>query len=202
MQEKKIPILEEFYSIQGEGANTGKPTYFVRLGGCDLACRWCDSKESWNPENSNYKNIQDIINNAKTTKTNSILVTGGEPLIYNFDDFCTLASQNGFYLLLETSGAHDLSGKWNWICISPKKQKKPQDIFFEIANELKIIVAEEDDLIWAETCRKKVKNKNMAFYLQPEWSQFEKTKEIVIDYIKNNPQWNMSLQVHKFLNIP
>lgn len=202
MQEKKIPILEEFYSIQGEGANTGKPTYFVRLGGCDLACRWCDSKETWNPENSDYKNISDIINNAKSTKTNSILVTGGEPLIHNFDDFCSQAKDNGFYTLLETSGAYDISGKWDWICLSPKKQKISKEIFFEIANELKIVVAEEEDIIWAEKCEKKIKNKNIILYLQPEWSQFEKTKIITINYIKNHPQWNLSLQVHKFLNIP
>lgn len=197
-----IPILEEFYSIQGEGANSGKATYFVRLGGCDLACHWCDSKETWSPENYHYKDINTIINNAKQTTTSSILVTGGEPLTYNFDEFCRIAKEEQFETLLETSGAYNISGLWDWICLSPKRQKPPKNIFYAIANELKVIIYEPEDLIWAAECEKKVINKNMLLYLQPEWSRFEQSKELAINYVKKNPQWKISLQIHKFLNIP
>lgn len=201
-KENKIPVLEEFYSIQGEGSNSGKAAYFVRLGGCDLACHWCDSKETWIPENYHYTDINSIIDNAKKTTTNSILVTGGEPLIYNFDEFCKIAKQNNFQTFLETSGAYNLSGKWDWICLSPKRQKPPLNIFFEIANEIKIVVYEPEDLLWATECQKKIKNKKIILYLQPEWSKFETTKLLIIDYIKKNTQWKISIQIHKFLNIP
>ncbi|MDR2836733.1 MAG: 7-carboxy-7-deazaguanine synthase QueE [Bacteroidales bacterium] len=202
INKNKIPILEEFYSIQGEGANSGKATYFVRLGGCDLACHWCDSKETWNPKNYNYKEIGSIIENAKKTTTDSILITGGEPLAYNFNEFCKQAKSNKFKMLLETSGAFDISGNWDWICMSPKRQKPPKEIFYQIANEMKVIIYEPEDLAWAEECEKKVHNKNMALYLQPEWNKFETTKLLAIDYVKKYPQWKLSIQIHKLLNIP
>jgi len=198
----KIPILEEFYSIQGEGANSGKATYFVRFGGCDLACRWCDAKETWYPENYQYIDINSIINRVKQINIDTILVTGGEPLQYNFNDFCKIAKENNIKLFLETSGAYDISGCWDWICISPKRQKPPKEIFYKIANEMKIVVYEPEDLIWAEECAAKIKNENMILYLQPEWSRFHESKIITIDYIKKNPKWKISVQIHKFLRIP
>ena len=198
---KKIPILEEFYSIQGEGFNTGKAAYFVRVGGCDLACRWCDSKESWYPEIHHFIEIQSIIDRVLQTPANTIVVTGGEPLTYNFDDFCELAKSNNFTLMLETSGAYPFSGNWDWICLSPKKQMQPINDYYNKCNELKVVIYEDSDLIWAEECAKRVNN-TVELYLQPEWSRFETTKEMVVNYVKKNPKWKISIQVHKFLNIP
>ena len=197
----KIPILEEFYSIQGEGFNTGKAAYFVRTGGCDLACRWCDSRESWKPEVHQFVPIRQILNRVKQTAADTIVVTGGEPLMYNFDHFCKKAKKDNFTLMIETCGAHNYSGNWDWICLSPKKQKPPLKIYFEKLNELKVIIYEESDLEWAEECAKKVHN-NCILFLQPEWSRFEKTGKMVVDYVKNNPKWNVSIQTHKFLKIP
>ncbi|HOK37444.1 MAG TPA: 7-carboxy-7-deazaguanine synthase QueE [Bacteroidales bacterium] len=196
-----IPILEEFYSIQGEGHNTGKPAYFIRVGGCDLACHWCDSKESWFPEEHKYIKIEEILQRVKSTVADTIVVTGGEPLIYNFDEFCHKAKKLGYKLMLETCGAYQFSGLWDWVCLSPKKQKPPLDIYFQIANEVKVVIFEEDDFLWAETCANKSK-KSSELFLQPEWSRIKKTAEMVVDYVKNNPKWKISLQVHKYLNIP
>ncbi|MDL2262529.1 7-carboxy-7-deazaguanine synthase QueE [Bacteroidales bacterium OttesenSCG-928-I21] len=197
----KIPILEEFYSIQGEGFNTGKAAYFVRVGGCDLACHWCDSKESWKPETHQFIEIQSILDRIKQTPADSIVVTGGEPLIYNFDNFCKLMSAANLKLMIETSGAYTFSGNWNWLCLSPKRQKAPKKEYFEKANELKIIIYEDVDFLWAEECAKKV-SKSCRLFLQPEWSKFDTTKIMTVDYVKNNPKWNISIQTHKFLNIP
>ncbi len=196
-----IPILEEFYSIQGEGFNTGKAAYFVRTGGCDLACRWCDSKETWKPETHHFIPISDIIDRVNKTNADTIVVTGGEPLIYNFDHFCKIAKQSELTLMLETCGAHDFSGDWDWICLSPKKQKPPQNLYFSKLNELKIIIYEQSDFEWAEECAKKVHD-NCVLLLQPEWSRFNDTGKMVVEYAKNNPKWNVSVQIHKFLKIP
>jgi len=201
LNEDKIPVLEEFYSIQGEGFNTGKAAYFVRTGGCDLACRWCDSKDTWKPEIHQFVPIRNIIDRVSKTSADTIVVTGGEPLIYNFDRFCEIAKSNNYTLMIETCGAHDLSGEWDWLCLSPKKQKHPQDIYYNKLNELKVIIYEESDLEWAEDCAKKV-DSNCILSLQPEWSRFEKTGKMVVDYVKKNPKWNVSVQTHKFLKIP
>lgn len=201
LEDKKIPILEEFYSVQGEGFNTGKAAYFVRVGGCDLACRWCDSKETWKPEIHQFVKINSIIERVKQTKADTIVVTGGEPLIYNFDEFCKSAKDAGLTLMIETCGAHPFSGRWDWICLSPKRQKPPQEMYYQKANELKVIIYEDSDFLWAEECAKKV-NSSCALFLQPEWSRFETTKNMVVDYVKNNPKWNVSIQTHKFLRIP
>jgi 7-carboxy-7-deazaguanine synthase len=201
IDDDKIPVLEEFYSIQGEGFNTGKAAYFVRIGGCDLACFWCDSPESWNPEEHQFVLITDIIERVKSTGADTIVVTGGEPLIYNFDRFCTLARNAGITLMLETSGAHQFSGTWDWVCLSPKKQKQPIKSYFQLANELKVIIYEDSDFIWAEDCANKITN-SCVLFLQPEWSRFEKTGKMVVDYVKNNPKWKVSVQTHKFLKIP
>ncbi len=135
------------------------------------------------------------------TSADTIVVTGGEPLIYNFDRFCEIAKSNNYTLMIETCGAHDLSGEWDWLCLSPKKQKHPQDIYYNKLNELKVIIYEESDLEWAEDCAKKV-DSNCILSLQPEWSRFEKTGKMVVDYVKKNPKWNVSVQTHKFLKIP
>ncbi len=201
LENDKIPVLEEFYSIQGEGFNTGKAAYFIRTGGCDLACHWCDSKESWNPEIHQFVSIQQIIARVKSTPADTVVVTGGEPLMYNFDRFCELARQNNLTLMIETCGAHTFSGDWDWVCLSPKKQMPPDTIYFEKLNELKIIIYEESDFAWAEECANKV-SKKCVLFLQPEWSQFEKIGKTLVEYVKNNPKWNISIQTHKFLKIP
>ncbi|HPL05201.1 MAG TPA: 7-carboxy-7-deazaguanine synthase QueE [Bacteroidales bacterium] len=197
----KIPLLEEFYSIQGEGFNTGKAAYFIRTGGCDLACHWCDSKETWKPEIHEYIEIDAILQRVKQTPANTIVVTGGEPLIHNFDEFCAKAKSQAFTLMLETCGAHNFSGVWDWVCLSPKQTKPPKAEYFQIADELKVVIFEEKDFLWAEECAKKVTN-SCALFLQPEWSRFEKIGIMLVDYVKQNPKWNVSLQTHKFLRIP
>lgn len=197
----KIPILEEFYSIQGEGYNTGKPAYFIRTGGCDLACRWCDSKESWQPEAHQYVSFADIITRLKQTPADTLIVTGGEPLMYNFDEFCKLAKMQGLVTMIETCGAHKYSGIWDWICLSPKIQKPPVDVYYNIADELKVIICNKEDIQWAEECASKVTEK-CELYLQPEWSNFDKTGKLVVDYVKQNVKWKVSVQTHKFLRIP
>ncbi|PLX06406.1 MAG: 7-carboxy-7-deazaguanine synthase QueE [Marinilabiliales bacterium] len=201
LNEDKITILEEFYSIQGEGFNTGKAAYFVRTGGCDLACRWCDSKESWKPEEHQFVSIKNILKRVAETSADTIVVTGGEPLIYNFDRFCELAKENKQTLMIETCGAHEYSGNWDWVCLSPKKQKPPQSIYFQKLNELKVIIYDKTDLEWAEECANKVSD-NCVLFLQPEWSRFEETGKVVVEYVKNNTKWNVSVQAHKFLKIP
>jgi organic radical activating enzyme len=201
IENDKIPILEEFYSIQGEGFNTGKAAYFIRLGGCDLACHWCDSKKSWKPEIHQFVEIYDIINRVKQTKANAIVVTGGEPLIYNFNRFCEIAFNENLTLMIETCGAHPFSGKWDWMCLSPKRQKPPKKEYYNKANELKVIIYEKDDFRWAEDCSRKVNNK-CELFLQPEWSRFEENRDTIVEYVKNNPKWKISIQTHKFLRIP
>ncbi len=201
IEDNKIPVLEEFYSVQGEGFNTGKAAYFIRIGGCDLACHWCDSKETWKPEIHHFVTISEIIARVKQTPADTIVVTGGEPLIYNFDNFCKEARQAGLVLMIETCGAHTFSGVWDWVCLSPKKQKPPMLEYFQIADELKVIIYEDNDFDWAEDCANKI-TKSCVLFLQPEWSRFEITGKMVVDYVKNNPKWNVSVQTHKFLKIP
>ena len=201
LENDKIPVSEEFYTIQGEGFNTGKAAYFVRLGGCDLACKWCDSKESWVPKIEQFVKISDIVNRVKQTTADTIVVTGGEPLIYDFSHFTSIAREANLKLMIETSGAHTFSGVWDWICLSPKKQMPPLGEFFQLANEIKVVIYDESDLLWAEECAKKVSSK-CELFLQPEWSEFERTGNMVVNYVKQNPKWKISLQTHKFLQIP
>ncbi len=201
IHENKIPILEEFYSIQGEGFNTGKAAYFVRTGGCDLACKWCDVKESWKPEKHQFVDIDDIISRIKQTAADTIVVTGGEPLIYNFDHFCNKTRFEGYNTVLETCGAHEYSGQWDWICLSPKTQKPPKKEYYSLLNELKVVIYDETDFEWAEECARQIQT-DCILFLQPEWSQFEKINNKIVEYVKLNPKWNISLQTHKFLKIP
>ena len=197
----KIPLLEEFYSVQGEGFNTGRAAYFIRTGGCDLACWWCDSKESWNPEIHQYIEIEEIVKRIKSTASDTIVVTGGEPLIYNFDEFCRIAKENNLITMIETCGAHNYSGTWDWICLSPKKQKPPKAEYYNMAHELKVIIYDNSDLYWAEECAEKV-NSDCLLYLQPEWSRFKKNGKMITEYVKRNIKWKISIQTHKFLQIP
>lgn len=195
-----LPLMEEFYTIQGEGFHKGTAAYFIRVGGCDVGCHWCDVKESWNADLHPPSPIEQIVENAvKYSKT--IVVTGGEPLTWNMDPLTTLLKSKGLQTHIETSGAYKLTGEWDWICLSPKKIKLPVEEIYPVANELKVIVFNKDDFKFAEEQAAKVSG-NCILYLQPEWSNREKMTPFIVDYIMQNPKWKVSLQTHKYLNIP
>lgn len=196
-----LPLMEEFYTIQGEGFHTGKAAWFIRLGGCDVGCRWCDVKESWNPDLHPLTLTEDIIKNAISCNSKTVVITGGEPLMYNLSVLCNELKANNIEILLETSGSHQISGEWDWICLSPKKNSPPVGGIWEMANELKIIIYNESDLEWAERNASMVSDKCLL-YLQPEWSRYKYIIPYIVDYVKANPKWMVSLQSHKFMHIP
>ena len=196
-----LPIMEAFYTIQGEGFHQGKAAYFIRLGGCDVGCFWCDVKESWDVSKHPLKAIQQITDEAKSYPGRLAVITGGEPLMHNLDKLTEILQANGFATNIETSGAYNLSGKWDWICLSPKKFKPPLPGILLLANELKIIVYNQSDLAWAEKYAARVSSK-CKLYLQPEWDKASVVTPMIIDYIKGNPKWDLSLQIHKYINVP
>lgn len=193
--------MEEFYSIQGEGFHTGKAAYFIRVGGCDVGCHWCDVKESWNAAIHPLTEISSVLGNVKLYPTKTIVVTGGEPTGYNLNFLTQVFSEHHYNLHLETSGAFEITGNWHWICLSPKKNMHPISSSYNKANELKVIIYNKNDFEWAEMNAKKV-NRYCALFLQPEWSNRNKTIPLIIDYVMKHPEWNISLQTHKYLNIP
>ncbi len=195
-----LPLMEAFYTIQGEGFHTGTAAYFIRIGGCDVGCHWCDVKESWDAKLHPPTSIDAIVVNAKKHST-TVVITGGEPLMWNMDPITNALKDNGIKVHIETSGAYDLSGKWDWICLSPKKNKLPAQAVYENANELKVIVHNKHDFVFAEEQAASV-NHNAVLFLQPEWSKREMITPQIVDYVMDNPKWRISLQTHKFLNIP
>lgn len=197
----KLPLMEEFYTIQGEGFHTGKAAYFIRLGGCDVGCHWCDVKESWDAELHPLTDSETIVENAKKHPAKTVVITGGEPLIYNLDYLTRRLKEEGIKTFIETSGAYPLSGTWDWICLSPKKFKAPKMDVLQAAGELKVIVFNKSDFKWAEEHAKMV-SQDCKLYLQPEWSKAEEITPLIIAYVKDHPHWDISLQTHKFLNIP
>jgi len=197
----KLPLVEEFFSLQGEGFHTGKAAYFIRLGGCDVGCSWCDSRFSWNPDIHPMINADNIIENVLKSGTDSVVVTGGEPLMWNLDYLCNGLKEKNISTFIETSGAYSMSGKWDWICLSPKKNMPPLPEICKIADELKVIIQERSDFNWAEKYRNLV-NENCRLFLQPEWSSFEKIIPEIVEYIKAYPLWRVSLQMHKYMHIP
>jgi 7-carboxy-7-deazaguanine synthase len=210
----KLPVMEAFYTIQGEGFHQGKAAYFIRLGGCDVGCFWCDVKDSWDADAHPKFSIAEIVQQATincqpSTTTdhlstvNSIIavITGGEPLMHDLTELTKQLKSAGFKTNIETSGSSPLSGQWDWICVSPKKFKAPLNEVLRQANELKIIVYNKDDLNWAETHAKNV-SAACKLYLQPEWSKAEAMTPVIVEYIKQNPQWELSLQIHKYINVP
>lgn len=196
-----LPLMEEFYTIQGEGFHSGKAAYFIRLGGCDVGCHWCDVKESWNAELHPLTSVDTIVANAAKYPAKTVVVTGGEPLLYNLDLLTSKLKEKGIKTFIETSGAYPLSGTWDWICLSPKKFKAPLASIAPHAGELKVIVFNKSDFEWAEEHAQHV-SENCKLYLQPEWSKAEQMTPEIIEYVKNNPKWEVSLQSHKFMNIP
>lgn len=198
---KFLPLVEEFFTLQGEGFQTGRAAYFIRIGGCDVGCSWCDSRYSWNPDLHPMTDTNEIIERVVKSGTDSVVVTGGEPLMWNLDYLCDGLKNRNINTFIETSGAYPLSGKWDWICLSPKVNMPPVSEICMKADELKVIIQNTKDFIWAEKYRLLV-NKNCKLFLQPEWSRFEKIIPELVEYVKKNPYWRISLQVHKYMHIP
>ena len=201
MSEQSYPIMEIFYTIQGEGAWSGNASYFVRLAGCDVGCAWCDVKESWDASKYPSLTTDQIIEKFEPTNCKMVVITGGEPAMYNLTDLTNGLKNKGFKVHIETSGAYPLNGTFDWVCFSPKKFKKPIEKFGAIADELKVVVFNKSDFEWAETYRNDV-GESCKLYLQPEWDKSDSIKELLVNYVKNNPEWNVSLQTHKYLGIP
>jgi 7-carboxy-7-deazaguanine synthase len=200
-QGKLLPLMEDFYTLQGEGFNTGRAAYFIRLGGCDMGCWWCDVKESWNAELHPLTMTDEIIQRAMQNPSSAVVVTGGEPVLYNLGYLCAELKERGIQTFLETAGVRKLTGSWDWICLSPKKGSIPMLEYFSVANELKVIIHNVSDLRWAELNAEKV-HKDCQLFLQPEWSRYNEILPEIVTYIKSNPRWKVSLQTHKFMNIP
>lgn len=196
-----LPVMEQFYTVQGEGFYTGKAAYFIRIGGCDVGCHWCDVKESWNPDLHPLTALNDVLAFTKEIPAKTVVITGGEPLMYNLNPLTEELKKRNFNTHIETSGAYPLSGTWDWICLSPKKIKLPKQEIYQVANELKMIIYNKSDFKFAEEQAAKV-NKDCILYLQPEWSKREKVIPLMVDYVMKNPKWKVSLQTHKYLNIP
>lgn len=196
-----LPVMEEFHTIQGEGFHSGKAAWFVRVGGCDVGCHWCDVKESWNPKHFPPKPTSEVVSNAIACNAKTVVVTGGEPLTYNLDELCKELTVNDIKIHLETSGSNRISGRWDWICLSPKKNKPPVEQIYRLANELKVIISDPSDLDWAIENASRVRP-DCVLYLQPEWSKRDKAMPIIVDFILKNPRWMVSIQSHKYLRIP
>lgn len=196
-----LPVMEQFYTIQGEGIHQGKAAVFIRLGGCDVGCVWCDVKESWDAEKHPMTKVEDIVTMAKKHPARLAVITGGEPLMYNLDELCEALHEAGFELNLETSGAYPLTGKWDWICFSPKKFKAPLPEFGVQANELKIIIYNKHDFDWAEYHAASV-GVDCVLLLQPEWGREKEMLPLMIDYVKAHPKWRIALQTHKYMDVP
>ena len=203
--EQLLPVMEHFYTIQGEGYHQGKAAYFIRLGGCDVGCVWCDVKDSWDADKHPKFSIEAIANMAVLgsgdKKDVLAVVTGGEPLMHQLDNLTTALKNKGFQTNIETSGAHSLSGSWDWICLSPKKFKAPLNDVIDAANELKVVIFNKSDFDWAEKYAAQV-NPDCLLYLQPEWDKAAEVTPMIVEYIKQHPKWRISLQIHKYINVP
>ncbi len=196
-----FPVMEHFYTLQGEGFHQGRAAYFIRLGGCDVGCVWCDVKESWDASDHPRMTIDELVAAVEQTPAKLVVITGGEPLMHNLDSLTTALQQKGYETNIETSGAHPLSGSWNWICLSPKKFKAPLPGILPHANELKVVVYNRSDFDWAEQYAALV-SPSCKLYLQPEWDKADQVTPLIIGYIKEHPEWELSLQLHKYINVP
>jgi 7-carboxy-7-deazaguanine synthase len=199
--EAMLPVMEDFYTLQGEGYHQGKAAYFIRLGGCDVGCVWCDVKDSWDASKHPKFNVESLKLKVLETPAKLVVITGGEPLMHNLNELTTSLKAAGLQTNIETSGAHPLSGTWDWICLSPKKFKAPLADILPMANELKVVVFNKSDFEWAETYARQM-NPQCKLYLQPEWDKAAIVTPLIIEYIKANPKWELSLQLHKYINVP
>ncbi|TRZ78831.1 MAG: 7-carboxy-7-deazaguanine synthase QueE [Chitinophagaceae bacterium] len=193
--------MEMFYSLQGEGYHQGKAAYFIRLAGCDVGCVWCDVKDSWDASKHPVLSIDEIVTSALAHPARLAIITGGEPLLYNLGALTTALKNVGFEINIETSGSSPMSGKWDWVCLSPKKFKAPLNESIEAASELKVVISNTHDFEWAETYAKQVAP-NCKLYLQPEWDKANQITPLVIEYIKAHPKWELSAQLHKYIQVP
>lgn len=198
---RKLPLVEDFYTIQGEGFHAGKPAYFIRLGGCDVGCRWCDAKYTWNPKLYPPTEIETVVERAASYPAQAIVLTGGEPLMYPLDPLTDALHARGLEIFLETSGSHPFSGRFDWVCLSPKRQQPPLKEAYRQADELKVIIESEEDFAWAELNAREV-SRRCRLYLQPEWSRSEQIMPLLVEYAKAHPEWNISIQTHKYMRIP
>lgn len=195
-----LPVMESFYTIQGEGFHQGRAAYFIRLGGCDVGCVWCDVKESWDANKHPLVAVEKLVNEVQQTAAKLVVITGGEPLMHDLTFLTQKLQEAGLETNIETSGSSPLSGSWNWICLSPKKFKAPLPEVVPFANELKIIIFNKTDFKWAEEYAAQVSN-TCKLYLQPEWSKAAEMTPLMVDYIMGNPQWELSLQIHKYIGV-
>jgi organic radical activating enzyme len=196
-----LPLMEAFYTVQGEGIHTGVPAYFIRLGGCDVGCVWCDVKESWDAGKWPVLDIEEIVDQALVYPGRTVVITGGEPLMYNLGPLTALLKENGFSTHIETSGAHPFSGNFDWVCFSPKKFKAPHPSIYDHADELKVVIYHKSDFDFAEKHAELVKQ-TCKKLIQPEWSKSGQMMESIVAFVKNHPNWKISLQTHKFMDIP
>ena len=196
-----LPVMEQFYTLQGEGYHQGRAAYFIRLGGCDVGCVWCDVKESWDADKFEKFSVESLRLKVRETAAQIVVITGGEPLMHNLDALTKELQNAGLKTHIETSGAYPLSGNWDWICLSPKKFKAPLDEVVPFANELKVVIFNKSDFAWAEKYAALV-SPTCRLYLQPEWDKAAQMTPLIIDYIKANPKWELSLQIHKYINVP
>ena len=195
----KLPVMEKFYTIQGEGYYSGQPFYFIRLGGCDVGCHWCDVKESWDHNQHQFIEVNDLIKDVKE-HTSNVVITGGEPLMWDLSELTKRFKEKNIKLHLETSGAYELSGNWDWVCLSPKKKMLPKKEFYSVADELKVVIYNNDDFKFAIQESEKV-SQECKLFLQPEWSKFDLMKDKIVQFVMKNKNWNISLQTHKYLEI-
>ncbi len=196
-----LPVMEIFYSIQGEGFHTGKPAVFARIGGCDVGCHWCDVKESWNAALHPLLPLDEIIVQLTSYPARTVVLTGGEPLGYQLAPLCDALRDKGMGVHVETSGTYEASGYFDWLCLSPKRHAPPLPGMLLMADELKVIVQSAEDFPWAEENARMVKKK-CFLYMQPEWSRYQQVLPEIVDYVQQNPKWMISLQSHKFMHIP
>lgn len=195
-----FPVMEYFYSIQGEGYYSGRAAFFIRIAGCDVGCVWCDVKESWDKNEHEVLSVSFLLEEVKKSGTNFVVITGGEPAMYDLTFLTQQLKEQGIYVAIETSGAYPLKGDFDWVCLSPKKFKAPVESVIKQANELKVIVFNKHDFKWGEQHAAEV-NKSCKLFLQPEWSKNEEMSNLIVDYVKENPKWNISLQTHKYLGV-
>ncbi|GAA4319731.1 7-carboxy-7-deazaguanine synthase QueE [Flaviaesturariibacter amylovorans] len=196
-----LPVMEHFYTLQGEGLHQGRPAYFIRLGGCDVGCVWCDVKDSWDAERHPHYAIDSLVALVKETPAPIAVITGGEPLLHPLDPLTAALRDAGLRTHIETSGSSPLSGRWDWITLSPKKFKAPLPEAVAAADELKVVVFNKSDFAWAEQWAAQVKP-GCRLYLQPEWDKAAQVTPLIIDYVKAHPQWTLTLQTHKYINVP
>jgi 7-carboxy-7-deazaguanine synthase len=196
-----LPVMESFYTLQGEGTYQGHAAWFIRLGGCDVGCVWCDVKESWDADKHPLKTVPELVADASAHPGRLAVITGGEPLMHDCGPLTGALKEAGFRTHIETSGSSHLSGDWDWICLSPKKFKAPLDEVIRRADELKIIIFNRSDFAWAEQFAAQV-SPACRLYLQPEWSKSDNVTPLIVDYIKAHPEWTLSLQVHKYIHVP